>query len=133
MDIIKKILKGATPPSKLSALVEAERIKKKIVSGKISPLPYFVAKNYLEEFFFHLLDEEVKDMAVDEIGSYGKEGFQFNGASVKYHYRHTYNYHTTKRLCEIEKEIARLQKKRKKLDAVHVGKRNETICGRSGI
>lgn len=109
---IKKILRGEKNPSKLSAQMEAERIKKKIMRGKVSALPFYIAKSYIEEFFSHLLDEEVRELAIDEIRSYGKEGFKFNGAVVKYHYRHDYDYYTTKELREIDKEIERLQKKR---------------------
>ena len=112
---IKKILRGGKIPSKLSAQMEAERIKKKIISGKVSALPYYIAKSYIEEFFEHLLDEEVRDTAVDEIRSYGREGFQFNGASVKYHYRHDYDYYTTKELCDIDREIEKLERKKREI------------------
>jgi hypothetical protein len=112
---IKKIIRGEKIPSKLSAQMEAERIKKKIIGGKVSALPFYIAKSYVEEFFSHLLDEEVKDMAIDEIKKYGGDGFQFNGARVKYHYRHDYDYYTTKELCDIDKEIEKLEKKKREI------------------
>ncbi|MCS7028119.1 MAG: hypothetical protein NZ519_05080 [Bacteroidia bacterium] len=114
---IAKVISGERVASKSAAADETKELRRAILEGEISPLPYFVAAKYVEEVFDSLTkDEAVKEIATSEIESYGRGGFQFNGARVEAVNRSEYDYSNTPKWVELEAQIKQLRALQKAIE-----------------
>jgi bisphosphoglycerate-independent phosphoglycerate mutase (AlkP superfamily) len=114
---LTKILSGEKMASKRDAYYETENIRRAIIDGAKSPLPYFVAASYVNEVFQSIIkDEAVRQIAVSEIEKYGKVGFSFNGAKVEVTSRSDYDYSTTPEWLILEEQINELKAKQRLIE-----------------
>ena len=109
MDLIK-IISGERTASKSAAADETRDLRRAILDGAKSALPYFVAAKYAAEVFDNLTkDAAIKEIAIAEVEKFGKGGFKFNGAQVETSSRSEYDYSNTPKWVELEEQISYLR------------------------
>lgn len=116
MDLVK-IINGERIASKSAAAAETLDIRRAIIEGAKSALPYFIAAKYASEVLDSIIkDAKIKEIAVAEIEKYGKGGFKMNGASVEVSSRSEYDYSNTPKWCELEEQIRQLRALQKAIE-----------------
>lgn len=116
---ITKIISGEATASKSAAANETAALRRSILDGEKSALPYFVAAKYISEVFDSLIkDPGIKEAAIAEIERYGKGGFKMNGASVEVCTRSEYDYSNTPKWVELEEQIQHLRAMQKAIEDV---------------
>lgn len=116
MDLIK-IISGERTASKSAAADETRDLRRAIIDGAKSALPYFVAAKYASEVLNSITkDAAIKEIAIAEIEKFGKGGFKMNGAQVETSSRSEYDYSNTPKWVELEEQIAYLRAMQKAIE-----------------